>query len=379
MARILFICGSLEEGKDGVGDYTRRLAAEAIRNGQEAAIAAIADVFKTGDARQQAWQKEEGTKVPVLRLRDALHDAADKAAMEQFIRELQPAVISLQYVPFAYHPKGLPYGLHRFLKALPFSGQWHIMFHELWVGMDRRAGIKERLWGWLQQSLIRQMFTAIQPVAVHSHTRLYLLQLQRIGITASHLPLFGNIPVNNQVPVTRSSNIEVILFGGLYPDCLFEAFTQELNTHLQKTSTKGKILFIGRNGADLNNWTKTCADQGIDFDIVGEKPVEEISYILQKGTIGLCTTPYLLAEKSGSVAAMLEHQLPVICIRNRWEPTGVKIPDGALQLPVWQYVPGNLDSILDKAREKAAAGNTGNNSVRSVCKIFIHSLKFSGN
>ena len=31
--KIVFICGCLEPGKDGVGDYTRRLSAELIDHG----------------------------------------------------------------------------------------------------------------------------------------------------------------------------------------------------------------------------------------------------------------------------------------------------------------------------------------------------------
>src|SRR5690606_39818307 len=63
---IAFICGSLEPGKDGVGDYTRRLAGELLRNGHNATIIAINDRYIT-----QCWngeQKDVEVNVRVLRL-----------------------------------------------------------------------------------------------------------------------------------------------------------------------------------------------------------------------------------------------------------------------------------------------------------------------
>ena len=40
---ILFICGSAEPGKDGVGDYTRRLCGELLRTGHRTRILALCD------------------------------------------------------------------------------------------------------------------------------------------------------------------------------------------------------------------------------------------------------------------------------------------------------------------------------------------------
>ena len=39
--KIAFICGSIEPGRDGVGDYTRRLAIELIKNSYEVAVIAL--------------------------------------------------------------------------------------------------------------------------------------------------------------------------------------------------------------------------------------------------------------------------------------------------------------------------------------------------
>mgnify|MGYP003474349261 CR=1 FL=1 len=42
--KILFICGSLEPGKDGVGDYTRRFCGELLKMNYEVQILSINDL-----------------------------------------------------------------------------------------------------------------------------------------------------------------------------------------------------------------------------------------------------------------------------------------------------------------------------------------------
>jgi Trk K+ transport system NAD-binding subunit len=41
--KIAFICGSLEPGRDGVGDYTRRLAGELVKQQHEVLVIAFND------------------------------------------------------------------------------------------------------------------------------------------------------------------------------------------------------------------------------------------------------------------------------------------------------------------------------------------------
>jgi hypothetical protein len=43
--KIIFLCGSLEPGCDGVGDYTRRLAGELIKQGHHIAAVALNDQY----------------------------------------------------------------------------------------------------------------------------------------------------------------------------------------------------------------------------------------------------------------------------------------------------------------------------------------------
>jgi hypothetical protein len=53
---------------------------------------------------------------------------------------------------------------------------------------------------------------------------------------------------------------------------------------------------------------------------LGEQPVEIISALLQHADFGVATSPWHLVGKSGTVAAMLDHGLPVVVTRNDFQP-----------------------------------------------------------
>lgn len=78
--------------------------------------------------------------------------------------------------------------------------------------------------------------------------------------------------------------------------------------------------------------------------VLGEQSAECISKVLSSASHGITTTPPALLEKSGSVAAMLEHNLPVICVARSWQPKRIKNRSLSFGLSVYQN--GNLVSIL---------------------------------
>ena len=98
--KIIFICGSLEPARDGVGDYTRKLAAEIIRQGHKATIVSLAeennfDLFK-------GVQHCEDIEIPVLRSAVIFHKNYVQE-VKAWIDEFNPGWISLQFVPFSFH------------------------------------------------------------------------------------------------------------------------------------------------------------------------------------------------------------------------------------------------------------------------------------
>ena len=61
--RIAFLCGSLEPGRDGVGDYTRGLAEELQRQGHEVIIIALRDRFITQPVVSDGETSDDSIKI----------------------------------------------------------------------------------------------------------------------------------------------------------------------------------------------------------------------------------------------------------------------------------------------------------------------------
>ncbi|HEX8429095.1 hypothetical protein [Hymenobacter sp.] len=347
--KIVFICGSLEPGRDGVGDYTRRLAAELIRQGHQVAALALNDSIKTEFSGVQAAENEQ---LPVLRIPAFYKDATRYELAQKWVDSIDPEWLSLQYVAFAFQPKGLPWSLSGSLARLGRGRQWHIMFHELWVGVFIDAPMKHLVWGWVQRQLIRSMVKTLQPAIIHTQTRLYQLLLDRLGFKADYLPLFANIPVTSKhkkpVPAAETDSskktISVIVFGTIHPDTAIAKFAKEASDLTKSTATQFSLTAVGRCGANLEPFVKVWQDEGLPVNIVGEQSAEQVSEVLRNGTIGLSTTSLVVTEKSGTVAAMIEHGLPVLCIARAWQPRGIP----AVELPpgVVEYQQGILARYL---------------------------------
>src|SRR5690606_15350702 len=173
--RITFICGSLEPGRDGVGDYTRRLAGELIRQGHQASIIALNDMYLGFDF--EGIQYSDNINLPILRLPSIWPSEKRFRNAKKYIKKFDPDFLSLQFVIFSFNSKGLPFGLNKRLRILGNGKPWHIMFHELWVGMDTGSSFKLMIWGNLQRWLIKSLADTLQPTTVHTQTKLYQLQL----------------------------------------------------------------------------------------------------------------------------------------------------------------------------------------------------------
>lgn len=351
--KILFLCGSLEPGRDGVGDYTRRLACELIKQGHESAVIAMNDQFIKSVIKEDSIS--EGVKLPILRLPSVLELPNRFEIAGRWNEKFNPEWISLQFVPFAFHPKGLTSRLTSHLKTFGKGRNWHILFHELWLGMHSGASKKESLWGFVQRRMILSMIRTLQPKQIHTQSSLYKFKLENAGLNVALLPLFSNIPVHKTAPKALANgnekNIVFVLFGEVHntgaPVVEFAAETKE---YANQNGIKCSLLILGRSGKEQDHWKKTWESHGMDVKILGEMPSEQISMQLQKANYGITTTVYEKVEKSGSVAAMLEHQLPIVCVAGAWKPKGMvalsKIPG------ITEYQKGQLGALFNSTHEE---------------------------
>ena len=313
--KIVFICSSLEPGKDGVGDYTRLLAAELIRQGHPAAIIALHDKFVKDEATVSGEQLQGDISVPVLRLSSEAIWKKKTALANQWINTWHPHVLSLQYVPYGFHRKGLPLFLARHLSSLGKNRKWHIMFHELWI--DKPAKWSEHVILFLQKQLVICLVSKLQPGALNVSLAFNKQRLKQINIESQILPLFGNIPYYSPINMTDSvrESEKLLYFGsaprGAYLDLVIagiedfcETAGQTLEVILVTGESGFKQTFVAKLKDVLQNYNGTIRDCGF-------VATEQLSGILSQCTAGISRSePYLLG-KSGSAIAMLEHGLPV--------------------------------------------------------------------
>ncbi|MEO8112604.1 MAG: glycosyltransferase, partial [Ginsengibacter sp.] len=199
--KIIFICGSVEYGRDGVGDYTRRLAGELISKGHEAGILALNEKYISTEINCK--QKSGIYDIPVLRLSASVTYKQRLRSARLWIDEHNPEWLSLQFVPYAFHTKGLPFGLADAFANIGKGRLWHIMFHELWIGMDIDSSWKNYLSGLVQKHLIQSFISKLRPKVIHTQSILYLTLLTQLGYNVHHLPLFGNIGISDNVQIDK--------------------------------------------------------------------------------------------------------------------------------------------------------------------------------
>lgn len=346
--KLVFICGSLEPGRDGVGDYVRLLRSELLVQGHSVLLIAINDHYARGD-HQVTGVVSDGD---LFRFSNVLHHPEELLACKRILTKFDADLLSLQYVPFSFHSKGLSTQLVSRLSYLGEGKRWNVMFHELWVGMEVQSALKYKIWGRLQQYLIIRLLNKLKPV-ITTQTALYQIQLKKIGFEAAILPLFSNIPVN-QVPVNlakyianhQTEDLNFVVFGTIHKDAPIKEFTGEAVKYGREKNINITLTFIGRCGQEQQSWIAVWSDAGLKYKDLGEQSPKVISDTLRKGSFGLCSTAFALVEKSGSVAAMRAHGLPVICISPPWFPFGMKCPEEPVGIQ--EYKPGNFTTCIQR-------------------------------
>lgn len=351
--KIVFFCGSLEPGRDGVGDYVRRLAAELAQQGHEPAAIALSDHHIQQEVATAP--APGGAALPLLRLPAdwPLRQRLQRA--QEWTDAFGAEWLSLQFVPFAFHPRGLAYNLGKHLARLGRGRPWHLMVHELWVGMDAEAPLKHRWWGKLQRYLINAMITDLRPKLIHTQTALYQAQLAKLGFSSYVLPLFANIPNTSfarpeRVAGEESRTVSVVIFGSIHAGAPVVQFAHDAAQYAREKAVPVKLTMIGRCGKEQETWAASWRAVGLPVEILGEQTPDFISQVLWQASLGVATTPVDVIGKSGTAAAMLEHGLPVLCVAHPWFPLGITPTPPPSRVSV--YKEGNFATYLTgKARE----------------------------
>ena len=331
--KILFVCSCLEPGKDGVGDYTRRLAEELRAGGHPCSLLSLADPYV--DKITAADFNPATRAISCLRLA-ATDSWPERVRQAKSFREfVAPDWISWQIVPYGFDPRGLCFGLGARCREIAGACRNQVMFHEIWIGEAEQAPLKNKITGKLQRFILRDFLRKLAPGVVHTHTPLYRHLLSQLGTPATILPLFGNVPlaahadsawVERKWPrdamslsaSDRDSWWIFVVFGTIHPEWDVEHFLRQGSAAAQRADKKCLLISIGRPGAfgeRMFQELQKREDPAWRFLPLGSQSEEDISQCLLAADFGVSPVPPENIFKSGTAAAMIEHGLPIILTR----------------------------------------------------------------
>ncbi|HEY5892408.1 MAG TPA: glycosyltransferase [Chthoniobacterales bacterium] len=333
------MCTSLEPGRDGVGDYTRRVAAECAIRDHDVPIVAL------NDQHIDDRMDETIGGVPTLRLSQHLPWEVRIRETMARVSDFGPDWLSWQFVPYGFHPKGLPQPALLDLAQALGGTRSHIMLHELWNNLSIGEPARLRLVGWIQRRGILKFLKELAPTLVHTSNETYAAALARESYHARVLPLFGNVPIASAPtavcrtkasgflpgnPSHANGNGDTFFigatFGTLHPQWKPESTAIWMRKTAAELGRQPALLITGRAGHNARLITDIFSKAGVTAVETGEQDVSTISSILQGADFGIATSPWALLGKSGAASAMRDHGLPVLVPRDDW-----RLRKGAIQ------------------------------------------------
>ncbi|MEN0045655.1 MAG: hypothetical protein AAF806_01215 [Bacteroidota bacterium] len=369
--KVLFICGSLEQEKDGVGDYSRRLAGEMIRKGCKVFLLAINDIYL--ERVEEAEQYDLETTIESYRLPKSLNLQEKERLAASFVHKKNPDWLSLQYVPFSFNDRGLPYQWNKVFQAIGKGRKWHLMFHELWLGIDsRKHSLKHKTLGMLQRIIIKSLIKDIKPASISTQLLEYQNQLRQQKISSQLLPLFGNIPFSCQEKQELNTELSqdtfhILYFGSAPGVDLTQLILKKLIEFRGAYKLKWNLIYVGKASSNKAHFLDTIQQNfeqlSIDVIDLGHLHSEDLSQVLSIASVGIARSSLSFLGKSGSAVAMLEHGLPI------WLP---KVSKGEIIRLKYPFRKNIIFDSLDKAYKNSNLEKHKQSLLPIVAESFIN-------
>lgn len=334
---VTFLCCGLSEGRNGVGDYCLQLAHSLAELDVRSDVLAVADPF-CDDPVEAEREAPTSRPIRIARLPAAIALRRRAAMAEAILGRWQPDWVSLQYVSYGFNPKGIafrePFWLPRLLRPYRRS----VMMHELWLGVPPNVGLRHQLVGMAQRAATLALVRRLEPNAIATSNPYYRDLLAARGVAADVLPLFSNIPVRTEpaepwlgeairaaggpdIAGDRGRYWLVGMFGGILGQWQPRSLFARLAESARRTRRQILVVAAGHAGPFAAEQFARLRElfPDITFLLIGPQPPELISRFLNGIDVGLSSYPFDTLGRSGSVAAMLEHGLPVI---SGWDDEG---------------------------------------------------------
>lgn len=311
--KILFITNNFPPIVDGVGDYTYNIAKQFVEHNHE--------VYVICKSNSQINTTVHGmTILPII---NKWNYICYKPIIN-LIKEKTIDVVSLQYVPHGFHPKGLPFPLIKLTKEIKnCNTKLFTFFHE--VSVEKENGnIKKMLLSMLMQHISKRIIENSDYVA--TSIEYYKNMILRLVPDKKEIPL---IPIASNIPETKLSKEELLaLKKELAPnnETIISFFgIRNIQTsinviaELRDKGYKLKILLIGKTHNLLKNLPYDTVQTGI-------LNIEEIDNFFKVSDIFILPQDniYGCSFKSGSLVTGLRDALPVITTKGKMTSTSLE-------------------------------------------------------
>lgn len=304
--KILFITNQFPPLVDGVGDYTYNISMQFAEHNH--------DVYIVCKRNSKINTDVKGiTILPIINK----WDWNCYKPIISLIKEKLIDVVSLQYVPHGFHPKGLPFPIIKLTKEIKKCHTLLFTFcHELLV-LPKRGNIKRCVLSYLMEQITRKIINNSDYAVTSNEYYKYLAENYiKVNKELNIIPISSNIPLIkydvNYIKDLRkqiaSPNEFIIAFFG----------NRDINTSIEviKDLINGgnriKILFIG----------KTAIQNSLDTNVVyktGIINIDEISKYLQIADILLLpeNKGFGCSFKSGSLIAGLQNGTAIVTTKGK--------------------------------------------------------------
>lgn len=327
--RIALLCTGLEEGRNGVGDYCRLLAKHLSAKGIEICLIALNDWNVQGIAEETG--PPAGAGLRIVRISHRLTVRQRLRAASGILASFRPDWVSLHFVCYGFDTKGLVYREVWWLPLMLKGYRLHVMFHETWIGVGVFRTRKTAIVGALQRLIIFLLFKRLRASVVSTSNEYYIRLLQGLGLSSTLLPLFGNIPIAppatdapwiyRELRAKGGPDLAAVrrqywifgIFGAVYDEWPIEPLLAKLCRWAEHAERRIIIAVIGATSKRIDLLKEKLRQYpSVAVLFLGPRSTVEISQFFATIDFGLTSQPIYTLGKSGSVAAMLEHGVPVI-------------------------------------------------------------------
>ncbi len=299
--KIALLSGAYPPSVDGIGDHTRLLAKELATQHEVTVFTAC----------QSSCTRDEG-----ISMQGVFNPLKPLSIRHLSGKAHSPDRLIVQYNPFSFGPRGfnpwLPLTLSGLRKHCPVS----VMFHEIYVPAESPTQRIMRLWQIPQFAALCRVADSL----FTSCTRWMPAIRRASGRDALPLPVGSNVTrsaLSRREARERLSIGEETLvlgvFGSAHPSRLRD-WICTVSNRVHCSGRKLLVLSIGADGVNLHE----ALNPAIPFLDCGLLGAEEVGDRLM--AVDLFLAPFVdgLSTRRGSVAAALQHGIPVASTSSQW-------------------------------------------------------------